>query len=51
MTYKKDKIPNNIREIKKSKLLSVADIARRTGLTPSSVKRIEDSFLPDGDQT
>jgi predicted transcriptional regulator len=42
MTYKKGKTQNNIRKIRESKLLSEADIARRTGLTPPSVKRIED---------
>jgi transcriptional regulator with XRE-family HTH domain len=43
MTYKTTKIPNNIRKIREDKLLSLTEIARRTGLTPLTVKRVEEN--------
>jgi transcriptional regulator with XRE-family HTH domain len=42
MTDKKITIPNNIRKIRESKLLSLAELVRRTGLSSSNLRRIEE---------
>jgi predicted transcriptional regulator len=42
MNHKTTKIPNNIRKIREEKLLSIPEISRKTGLMPSSVKRVEE---------
>jgi predicted transcriptional regulator len=41
MPYNTTLVPNNIRKIRESKLLGIPDIVRRTGLSPSDIKRIE----------
>jgi transcriptional regulator with XRE-family HTH domain len=42
VTVKKEKVINNIRKIREEKLLSLPEIARRTGLSTPTVKRLED---------
>jgi transcriptional regulator with XRE-family HTH domain len=42
MTTNLNELFNNIRKIREEKLLSINDIARRTGLSAPTVKRLED---------
>jgi len=45
LTVKKDIIPNNIRKIRDGKLLSISEFARRAGLSPLTVLRVEETGL------
>jgi transcriptional regulator with XRE-family HTH domain len=38
----KSKLPNNLRQIREEKLMSITEIARKVGLSPLTIKRMEE---------
>jgi transcriptional regulator with XRE-family HTH domain len=42
MPYKEEIVPNNIRQIREANLIDINEMVKRTGLSPSTVRRVEE---------